>query len=372
MRNQIWCLQKTNEFSNFDQDKATKIASNSLDKLKVFTKDDFRGLGLEEKMQDKIFNNLIIKGYIQPDGRLNEEDFPVKSEDFKINNSSVEESKEIFEIIHNLFVQENKKGVNYSSNGGSVLTEKNGTPSNDFAVFISDFDALDLSEVRKTELYDNLIFNGYIDEEGTVLQPQFFSDDDNYVNFEANANIDVYSKAVYDIIQTNIDQFNSKQLKLDKAIFSSLPLKEIEVNDLVENLKFNEYIDEQSVFTNKAEMLSIDVNHFNLALMFYPYRHKILEAIQSTIRNFKSNFYTLKKEALKSTADQIVSEMVYDQLSENYLSNGKLEKDQILFFVDDKNTSQLNLGKYFDDNAKVVVFQAIQKIIHTGQKYPIQ
>ncbi len=356
---------------NYNSAKAAQAAANALDRLKILRKEDFEGLGLEEKMRDKIFTNLIIKGYINAEGRLNEEAIPNNAADFRINNSSTEENKEVFEVIHNLFVQENKKGVNYDTNGGDVLTENGDSTESDLAVFLSDFDGLDLSEVRKTELYDNLIFNGYINDEGVVLKPQFFSEDDNYVHFDANANINTYSKSVYDIIQNNIAQFKSRKLKLNPEDFASLPLKEIEINDLIENLRFNEYIDDQNVFTNKAEMLSLDVKDFNLALMFYPYRHKILDAIKQRISEFKAKFYILQKDALHHVADEIVAGLAFETIEADYLENGALSKENILFFNDEENRSQFELSKYFDDNAKRVVFQAIQKMIVTSQKYQL-
>lgn len=62
---------------------------------------------------------------------------------------------------------------------------------------------------------------------------------------------------------------------LNKDIFVNFFLKDFERDDLIENLKFNDYFDEKNVIIKKGELLNIDVNNFNLVLMFYFYWYKI-------------------------------------------------------------------------------------------------
>lgn len=368
------CSEKDQRIVKFNREKAALAATKALGNLKVFRKVDFRHLGLEEKMRDKIFNNLVFKKYIDSEGNLIEENFPENAADFSINNSSVEESKEVFEVIHNIFLEENRKGLHYDAHETAVLTSQqdNGNSElSEFAVFRSDLDGLDLSEVRKTELYDNLIFNGYISEDGTVLQPDFFSEDDNYVNFEANANISVFSASVYEMLSTKMAQFRLQPLKLNSEAFEALQLKESEVNELLENLRFNEYLDVENFIVNKAELLSLDIRDFNLALKFYPHRFKILEAIKREISDFKSDFYRLEKDALNETADEIVAGMIFEKVNANYLREGMMSKENMLFFDNDENALQFNLGNYFDQQANAIVFAAVQRIIVNSQKYRI-
>lgn len=66
---------------------------------------------------------------------------------------------------------------------------------------------------------------------------------------------------------------------LNKDIFVNFFLKDFERDDLIENLKFNDYFDEKNVIIKKGELLNIDVNNFNLVLMFYFYWYKIFVVI---------------------------------------------------------------------------------------------
>ena len=62
--------QKDDRLLQQNSDGAEQAAHEALNRLRVIRPSDFLGLGVEEKMQDKIYNNLVIKGYIKADGTL--------------------------------------------------------------------------------------------------------------------------------------------------------------------------------------------------------------------------------------------------------------------------------------------------------------
>ncbi|MEL6674448.1 MAG: Tc toxin subunit A, partial [Bacteroidota bacterium] len=65
---------------HLQSDSLTEKVRMAVKNLGKFREDDFVGLGLAEKLADKLLRNLVIKGYIEPGGRLIESAFPDKAE----------------------------------------------------------------------------------------------------------------------------------------------------------------------------------------------------------------------------------------------------------------------------------------------------
>ena len=93
---------KDKRLIHFNEQKAKTAANQAVAQLDKFTRKDFRDLGLSDKMADKIFNNLLIEGYINAEGTLSESAFPANASAFHINDSSTSEQEQLFETIHQL------------------------------------------------------------------------------------------------------------------------------------------------------------------------------------------------------------------------------------------------------------------------------
>ena len=266
-----------------------------------------------------------------------------------------------FEVIQQLVKEE------YHGNGHS---NGNGATEN-VSFFLSDLEELELPEARTIELYDNLMFNGYIDEEGKLIHPDFFKEEKNVEEFEPNANIDIYSAKVYKKIQTKIDCFYNEKLILKKEVFEHIPLKAIELEDLMENLRFNDYLDEKNAIVDKKQILELQVDEFLLSLLFYPHRKEILAAIQQAVLKFKVPYFNISRDILKDVADEIIAEMVHHELEQNHLEDGRMSPEGLAFFANDENLNDFHISPYFTEIFHQTVFKAIQKNITDFEKYQI-
>ncbi|NMO53697.1 hypothetical protein HH310_21235 [Actinoplanes sp. TBRC 11911] len=99
----------------------------------------------------------------------------------------------------------------------------------------------ELTEAHRAELYDNLIYNGYLDPSGEVLRPTFFAEGDASA-FAVNVDLGDAGPAVWTMLRDRIDRFRGDPLTLDPAIFDDLPLDERQRTDLLESPRFNGYI----------------------------------------------------------------------------------------------------------------------------------
>ncbi|MEM8807263.1 MAG: hemopexin repeat-containing protein, partial [Cyanobacteria bacterium P01_G01_bin.38] len=342
--------------------KAEQAMYQALNQLQKVYPQDFVGLGIQEKLQDKIFVNLILNGYLQTDGTLIEEKWPKRADDLMISHQF--ENEAVFDLIHGIY---------------QSLSEAH--PSDEgldtFSVFLTDLNELYLcanhktshKASRKQELYDNLIYNGYLDAEGTVLDVSFFAESENRHTFESTVSINDYGHKIYTVIQAKIAAFDRAECQLDEILFSTLPLKEIEVVDLIENLKFNDYIDENNIVLNKAQLLELKVDQFNLVLRFYPHRHQILAIIQQHLQTLKAQHYILTKEDFSQISDEIVADDIYADLKDSYLDGDNFTEDSLEFFAEAENLDNFGLGQYFDDSARAIVFKAIRRMVSVSQTY---
>ncbi|UII27014.1 hemopexin repeat-containing protein [Fulvivirga maritima] len=339
------------------EEEAHSIANNIIPSLSKVSTLDFKGLGIEEALLEKISRNLIYKGYTSPSGIVISEKLPEDIEEFQLETDFDFCLKEVFDIIHSLYIDTESK-----------------TPENEeviFNVYPSDFRTLPLAEEKIQEIYDNLIFNHYIDEEGMVIFSNFFSYPANWQHFDVNTHIQEHASEIYRLLNNQLDEFQTKKVKLTTSTFNELPLTEVEIQDLLKNLTFNEYIDESGIIKNKERLLAEDFESLRLAIQFYPYRHKILKLINGTIESVRKQYLMLNKAKLATITDSIIAQWAYEDLQGNYLNGDELMPEAKTFFNDDDNKDKLILGYYFEANTGVVIFNRMQQIIKNSEKYQL-
>ncbi len=393
-----------NRLVRFHEEKARLFAYQAIDELYSIDKEDFKGLGLEEKLTDKIFSNLVFKGYLSAKGMLKMEKFPETADAFKVETDFSAYKESIFQIIHNLYVEEVKASSGYMEDEYSDYTtdeypakeygsdsyeadeyetkmyEGNGYEDSyatkeekhavvDFQVFPSDFESLALSETELNELYDNLIFNGYIDEEGNVLKAHFCMSTKKLASFEVNVGLEKHADAVFEVIYKRVSSFDKDNLFVDQQVFAGLEFTATELEDLIENLKFNEYLYADGRVWNKSSLLTLKVKDFDLALQFYPHRRKILDALQQHIKVFKESYCQIGKDLLRGVADEIAACRVYKCVEEKYLDDSYIKEDKEAFFKDSSNASSFDPGYSFDTTEASAIFTTINSILTTSEKY---
>ena len=330
-----------------------KIADQAIDQFDQLTENDFKGLNIEEKLLNKIFSNLIDLAYIDTVGNILEEDFPKSKEEFFLETDYSNDLRELFSLINRLYLAEEAKGFEEV----------------DLTLLPSDLDSLEYTEEQLSEVYSNLIFNNYIDEDGAVQYPHFFADPENYSEFDINTNINDYSDEVFELLTKQIMQFRESETILKNNAFDELPLSEGDKNELFENLRFNGYIDYSKIITNKQRILNESGDTFNIALKFYPHRMDILKTIKALLEKDKMNYLVISKALLKTVSENILSEWVFSDLQEEYLNGGVILPTKKSFFLDEKNKKDFVLSYYFDGFAGNAIFDRIASIITFSDQF---
>ncbi|MFL6118537.1 hemopexin repeat-containing protein, partial [Actinophytocola sp.] len=320
-----------------DPEQAASAAYDAVTDLGVPAPEDFLGLGLGDRLQAKVFGNLVHRGHLSGEGTLAVEN----SADVALATDFSSYRETLFKTI------------------GAVV---NGTA----AFFPSDLAALvDLTPDRAAELYDNLRYNGYLDETGDLCDPDFFTDAGNEAYFEPNADLADATEAVRARIDERLTGFVTEPLALDPEIFAELRLSETELTALTESLTFNGHLDGNGDYRDKAALVDLGIDDFGLALEFYPRRRAVLDAVQNQVLEFQRQWHTLTADDFADVADEVVSRRVLAALDGDYLADGRVLDEEL--FADPDGA--LDLDPEFTTAEQETIFAQLQVVLEDEKPY---
>ncbi len=343
----------------FDQEASQGAARQAIDNIVYMTTADFLGLGIEERVAEKIYQNLIIKGYLSSDGLLNISHFPRSAQEFNLESDFSSLRDRIFDKISEIHSQHV-----------------------DAAIYPSNLEFLQLTTQAREELYHNLIFNRYLDEDGTLLQPATFESPENKSLFEVNSRIesssstgsssstDSYVHKIHEKIRLQLHMFEQASIMVSQDDFSSLKLSEVELNDLIANLIWNEYLTENGEIRNKNKLLTLSRDNILLSVQFYPYQQQIIEILSHKAKMALKEYATFDETFFTPIADQFMAQWVFDTLNNHFLdAEGRLHKDSVEFFSDEDNITEFDVSWPFSENDNRIVFNRVLEIVKSLKLY---
>ncbi|NUP65612.1 MAG: hypothetical protein HOW71_25960 [Nonomuraea sp.] len=221
---------------------------------------DFAGLGLGDRLAVKIFTNLVLRGNLTADGELVE----VPSElatDFSPHHDKV---AELFGDLGDTCYP-------------SHLEELTG-----------------LSIAQRAELYDNLVYNGYIDAEGLVLDAAIG---------ELNADLGDVAADVIELIRAGGQAYLKEPLKIE---LGAAP------DGLLANLKYNGFIDAEGNYRDKEAVTELAAEDFALSAEFEPYKADVLAIMQEQVAELWARVCLFPPEAFVEIAELAVGRRIID------------------------------------------------------------
>ena len=327
--------------------------------LGVLSPLDFKAIGLSEPLNDKLYQHLVLHGYLDTSGILQIEHFPETVEDFMpISDFSAFHST-VFNIMKRLYQEADEGRINKSV-------------SADIEMFLypSDISDLDMSHEQLQELYDNLIFNHVIDEEGRVITPAFFMDDEFSEELRVNLELsEVHIAQLYNFLQTRLEAYKQSAYAFNENIFEGMGLPDYDLADLIQNLEFNDYIDSEKMYYDKETLVDLSISDFKITLKFYPLRHQILTAIQADLAENRRQYFTITKEDLTQVSDAVVGDWCFERVQETYLYDNRIDFEWLDYFLDAEKKAEFQLGHYFSPDFDDTVFDRIQSIQIESERY---
>lgn len=329
---------------------AEDLARDFIQQLMVVRPHEFVDLKLEGKLVAKITRNLVIHQVLDAQGMVMAKEF--KRATFTLAKDFSDWRSPVWELFNGVY----QKDAAGQAEGDSVEVQ----------VFKSDLKSqLGISESDARELYDNLIYNGYIDAEGTATNPDYFQAATPPDDFSVATGLETLTEPVRQLIEHHLAKFKDSQVKISPQLFEALELDAVALADLMTNLQMNHYLDEQMVLADKMRLLSETPRTMTVALQFYPYREQIFEILQGAIASDKGLWLQLDQAELSKLAAGAMSQWIQQALQAEYLDGRRLKSEAIAFFEDEANSEALQLPGLMaiDASDKATIFARLASIV---------
>ncbi|MEM9983540.1 MAG: hemopexin repeat-containing protein, partial [Bacteroidota bacterium] len=319
-------------------EKACYEALTTLDQVRVH---DFTGLNLSSKWVDELYQNLIQQAYLDIEGHLIPANWPDESGKLRLETDFSEETPALFELIYELYQAQREE-----------IPEEDAV---ELSLFPSDLIPLGLSANGQGELLRRLILLGFMDEDGQVQSPDFFREKGNASRFDLASGLGELAQPVFDLVEKKRDQFSRAQLKVDATWFDALAFSTQEKEELVQNLIFNAYLDEEGKVQDKEALLGLELRDFDLALVYYPHRRAILGRLQSALLELQGRFYQIQPDSLEGLLDEFVAQRIFDQTQASLFPQGRLIQQAPEFYADPAQANGLKLDASFGESASSAI-----------------
>ncbi|MBE7383698.1 MAG: hypothetical protein F6J95_020045 [Leptolyngbya sp. SIO1E4] len=347
----------------YEPRKIQALTEEFIQQLAVIHDYEFMDLQFERKLQEKIVKNLVNHQVIDGSGRILTQNWlddqlpPVEDFQLEFDFSEIEQS--VFDIIHGIYQEQ-------------VEDQLDEDDEIEVQVFKSDFDELGLSAAEARELYDNLIYNGYVDEQGFVDDVAMFSDADGVDKLVLDADLEELTNEVHHLLQQQLDKFAASKIQINSQMFAELELDPTALKDLIRNLQMNRYIDKHMFIVDKMRIVDEGPRMMGLALQFYPHREAISKVLHNAIIADQATWLQLDQGELAKLAAMTVSRWVHEDLQGEYLNGTHLQSSAGAFFKEEENRESFELRSYFDASQNEIAFDHMASIVNYADQYRLQ
>ncbi|GAA3573423.1 hypothetical protein GCM10022419_062990 [Nonomuraea rosea] len=336
-----------------DPARAATAAFTALNELGMVVGGDLEGIGLGDRLAAKVHANLVVAGHLEPGGSLAADPLPETPSGLRLARDFGKHRDALFDLVRSLSPMPGP---------GESLPEP--------AVFFpSDLTKLaGLSDAERAELYDNLVFNGYLDDDGTVLRPGFFARAENRATFAVNADLSGVLAGVHVRLRELAARFTGGAVVFDPAVLATLPLSPQQVTDLVESLRCNGHIDAGGFFTEPAALLDPGLGELALALEFYPYRRHVLDALRGPLTQARAELLTVTAADFADITDPAAAQRAADLLDGVHLADDRILPSSQAFFADPAGRLELTGFTAAENSA---IFQRIATALSDARPYRV-
>ncbi len=283
----------------FDHDAAKTWAFASIAALDVVRVEELTTLAMGERHAELLHAALMRAGILDSNGDLVESS--LTNETLAIDPALNHHAPAICEQLHKV----------------SAQAKQTAGPGDDVEVhlYLSDLLELGIARNEAEAILANLYFRGVVDELGRVVKPDelhaYKSD-----SLKLESGLGAHEASIRAFFETRREAFADQALTIPASTFESLPLTSHEREGLVENLIFNEVLDEQRRVVDKQAVLDLGPAELRLALPYHRHRRAVLSLLKARIQQARAKLLRFASaEAVRPLADEIAASQAYAQLS---------------------------------------------------------
>ncbi|TDC85530.1 hypothetical protein E1193_02535 [Micromonospora sp. KC606] len=281
---------------------ADETAFDAINDLVVVEAADFLGLGLGDRVAEKIYTSLVYAGCLTPDGRPRpgaQADAP------RLGGGFGHLAPDVFARI------------------AGLLPPGDDRPP---MVYPADLGGL------PAEVYDNLIFLGHLGADGTVRSPEYFANPANAASFVVDAGLDALIPDVLAILDARAAAFRNTPLRPGADTFAALPLSPAQIEDVLATLRFNGYLAADGSHRDRDALEALPADGLAVAVDLLPYRREILAALRAEIATARDRACAVSADDFLEPADAFVAARVMDALTGEVLDAGVVRPELLPLF----------------------------------------
>ncbi|NMO53404.1 hypothetical protein HH310_19715 [Actinoplanes sp. TBRC 11911] len=310
-----------------DPAQVAPTAHGALEELAIVADGDLTGIGLGDRLAAKILANLGWGGYLGAGAVILPERLPADAADLRLAGTFEAYRDVLFKMIATIC-----EGPGMLPVPGEDEEPAAGDPS---WYFPSDLGMLTgLSDTERAELYDNLVFHGYLDASGQIADPGFFRAPGNLAEFSVDVDLGGLASEVHALLAGRVAAFAGDAPPFDPALFDDLPLSVQQRTTLVDSLRFNGHVDAEDRWAGPAGLLERAADEFGLAVELLAYRRPIVDAVKAALAARRTELYRMEADDFVELADAVTARRVLDRLDGVYLDDGWLIAAAAAFLAD--------------------------------------
>ncbi len=283
----------------FENDAARTWAFASIAALDVIRIDELTTLGLGERHAELLHTSLMRSGVIDSEGDLVASS--LEAETLAIEPALKHHAPTICTRIAALTAEARQKA------GSDESIEVH--------LYLSDLLELGTTREEAAAILTNLYFRGVLDELGRVVKPDFFQGDHEGPCPKLESGLNEYESTIRAFFAKRSETFADEVLTIPVSTFESLALTSHEREGLVENLIFNEVLDDQRRVVDKQAILDLGPAELRLALPYHRHRRAVLSLLQTRIKEARAKLLRFSTaETLRPLADEIAARQLFTRM----------------------------------------------------------
>lgn len=332
----------------------TDLAAEFLQRLDKVSHVEFSSLELGGRLEQKIFQNMVIHSIIDGEGVFIDQktlsEGEVDPEDFALEFDLSAYQGPLIAFLHKTYLE--------------ALEETEADDEVEVQIFKSDLKDLGMSEPEAREAYNTLIFNGYIDEEGFVQEPDMFVEPDAVDELSLSVINAEMQHRLLQYVNFQLHRFQASRVQISAQMFAALELTSQALEDLIHNLQMNGYLDTNNNIEDKLRLLNESPDTMQLAARYYPQRKVIYGTLKSALQEDRDQYLRVNRDDLKTYCHRVAGGWAYEDLQGVYLDDHSLTLGARVFFLDDDNKASFSLRTYFDDTQLALIFDHLADLVN--------
>jgi|GEM_PF-5993522 len=192
----------------------------------------------------------------------------------------------------------------------------------ELAIYASDLRDLAISDHQRDEYIDALTHLGILTTDGMVRTPALFAPDSEPLH--PDIGLQHIADDVLELLRTRVDEYISTPVPVNAAAFAPLDLPDATTADLIENLVFNNILEDDHTLVDPDAVLALAWTDLEVGLAFFRHRRSIHATLQGIADAARTARLRVAPADLEPITHTLTAKAIHRWLETWCLQDGRL------------------------------------------------